>query len=171
MTDQPYRVRPMRDLDVPFVCTSWLQAYEPQHYTSRWREREYLQHGNRQLGSRLKNRYYETHRPVVHELIGRGVVRVVVARDDDDVICGWACGERDAQTGVRVMHYCYVKSIYRGIGVARAAVESVLDELGDEGEVVMSHLGDTKRVGRLMQRLQWPHVPYLAFVRAKESAA
>lgn len=150
---------------MPFVWHSWLNSYAGYHHTARAREGGYLTAENRPLGARLKDRYYQEHTRVVKEFTSRGRTVIACSPDDDDVLCGFACGELH-ETGVRVVHYVYVKPPTRGLGIARALVQSVLEAYGD-GEVVVSHV--TKP--GIMRKIAWHHVPYVAFLAKKERAA
>lgn len=155
-----YVLRAMRETDVPFIAQTWLNSYAKAHPATKSLRSDYLETRNRRLGASLKHAYYVDHSARVNEWLRHGLVRVAVLEADDDVIVGWACGERHVSGDVAALHYSYVKSAYRGQGVAGALWDDLAAKLVAR-DVVCTHI--TPMAARSSRVRSWPHVPWLAF--------
>lgn len=165
---QPWRVRDMRDDDIPFIATWWLKGYAPFHYTARARSSAFLEREKRLLGAILYDRYMSHHRNIIHRLLKLSRCVVACSNDDDSALCGFAVVQAHEGTGVRAVHWVSVKPVYRDLGIARSMVEPLLDSMG-HGPIVVTHV--TSHAQAVVKRLAWPHVPYLAFLPREERAA
>ncbi len=157
-----YRIRPMREDDVSFVLSSWLNHYAGEHPAHRQATQSYLSRTNTRMRKALKHAYYADHAPRVREWVRSGAVLVAALEADDGVIVGWVCGEHNVSCDVTALHYVYTKSAYRKEGVARALVAALLAELGSR-DVVFTHLTKMWAVVNARPGRRWPHVPWLAF--------
>jgi hypothetical protein len=111
-----FRVRPM-DVSAPgersFACATWVRGYMSSPTTKR-------------VPQEL---YFEGQSRLVTRILSRATV-LVAESADHPVLFGWIAGERD-DIGP-VVHYVYVKNDYRapGMGVGRALVVALLEQLG-----------------------------------------
>lgn len=105
MTDLPVSYRGMRETDKGLIVTSWLKSYRP---SVPW------------IG---RDDFYRLYRTVINELLDKdGVTSVVVCSpDDEDHVIGWACTEPARS----LLHYIFVKSDYRKLGIAKAIREHI----------------------------------------------
>lgn len=106
MTAEPYSFRSGTKADVPLVLDSWLDG---------WRKLEF--------GDVHPDRVFPAARRIVSALLQRPDTRLVVAHAEDmpDAILGYA-----VFTPPAVLHWVYVKGMYRGIGLGRALVSEAL---------------------------------------------
>lgn len=105
--------------DHNFLRSSWLRSY-------------------RALYTIVPNEsFFRVHGQIVEGLLRRPATRVVVAcaKDDEAQIIGYAV----AAPSERVVHWGYVKSSFRQMGIGRACVESALDGLAPGATIVVTH--------------------------------
>lgn len=146
------RTRPMREGDKNFVRSSWLRSYR---VMCEWVPQD---------------EFMRIHHDVVEGLLVRSRTIVAVAHDDDDQILGWACGEPGERRPL--MHWCYVKSAFRGNGIASRLVGETLDGSGPPDRIVrtMTHLPPYSMLSKLNGR-GWAIHPTLAFYLALEGTS
>lgn len=91
--------------DYNFVRQSWLRNYRETGPAKKQPQRS----------------FYRYHHDIVDGLLHRPDTRVWVASltTDPDRIYGWLCTSEAWQPRIQVVHYVYVKSMYRGNGLAR----------------------------------------------------
>ena len=94
----PIAVRPAVEGDLPFIFSSWYKAHRP--HAKHVAIPEYTEGQNR----------------LMRALAARGEVVVAASADYPDEILGYTVSEGDA------LHFVYVKSVYRGMGIARGLV-------------------------------------------------
>lgn len=102
--------------------------------------------------------FFPEHRRVVLALLRRAWTTVAVNVDDPDHIYGFVTFELAPAR----LHWVYVKSPYRRIGLGRSLLESAFGpELG-KGRVLASHLSNTARLLTAQaERLRLVYCPYL----------
>lgn len=88
--------------DLRFVRDSWFESYRRGGFAP-------------EIGFDL---FSEGHRHVIDCLTVDATVRVAYALNAPDEIVGWVCHGKD------VVHYVYVKSAYRKLGIAEALVNT-----------------------------------------------
>lgn len=95
--------------DVPFILDSWMKS---------WRR-------NKFAGVIGNDKYYETTRSNIENLVRRGAkFKIVCLENDEDCIMGWVCTEKLKDESVCV-HYMYVKDPYLKTGVPEKLVEDL----------------------------------------------
>lgn len=110
----PVSIRDMVSGDVPLIYDSWIHSCLPSQRRD-W--------GNNAF--KLRRR--------IDALIRRGSeVKVAIFPEDGDVILGWACAEPPS-----VLHYVYVKEVYRRQGVAATLLAAC--GLGAASVIVCTH--------------------------------
>jgi hypothetical protein len=87
-------IRNMLPSDRPFVASSWLQSYRDAA-------------GMSMADSK---RWYQ---PLVDGLLDSAITYVACNPEDESHIFGWLCMASEAQAGVMVLHYTYVKTLFR----------------------------------------------------------
>lgn len=113
MTDG-LRIRPARDGDWSFIVHSFIETYAMSHYGGPFNE----------------NEMWAAYIPVVERLRKRPTLRVSVAcsTENDDQILGYLLCE---VSGIwPVLHFAYVKSLFRGLGVLKALLDAIGIDLG-----------------------------------------
>lgn len=97
--------------DAKLVYSSWIKSYR-----------------HSEAAHKLPNGVYEPfQRDVIHRLLAAPGTCVYVARPTDwpDGVLGWVCAEPG------VMHYAYVKSPYRRLGLGRTLLAYAAEQLGE----------------------------------------
>jgi GNAT superfamily N-acetyltransferase len=106
-----FAVRPGRSTDLGFVVNSWLKSFN-----------EHIHAAERRAG------YWDAHKRVICDgLLPRSRLLIAHGPDDDDIIYGWACGQPGEPT---LLHYAYTKKVYRGAGIARALLDTIVRDGG-----------------------------------------
>lgn len=104
--------RPPQPQDLPFIIDSWMKSYR-----------------NSEFAHLLTNeQYYEFHRPVVENLLKRSLVSVLCDPHDSSHIYGYVVYE--FINSVFTIHYVYIKSIYRKLGLTDTALQLLNSKLG-----------------------------------------
>lgn len=106
MTDDlPIQFRQMREEDYPFILSSWLNS-------------SFETSLEKALG--FGDGSHRTHNQrIVLALLDRAVVTVAHPKDDEDSIIGWLCSQRSHVSDTNILHYAYVKSGFRGLGILK----------------------------------------------------
>ena len=97
------------DTDVPFISNSWLKNYR---YSF-------------EVAGVPTNTYYDNHHRLLVELIPRSAVVVLCNPQRPDHILGYAVYEKTM--GALVIHYIYMKKVFRRRGLARKMIEAILE--------------------------------------------
>lgn len=107
---EPIAIRPGVEDDLRFVMQTWIRSYKPV--------------------VKVNEAVYDKEHPELIKRILRGAkLSVACSPDVQSTIHGWACGDAG------VLHYAYVPSAFRGRGVARALIQSVLGSYPNKIEV------------------------------------
>lgn len=106
-------LRPGREGDLPLVYHSWLHTLRE---ADPW-------------GEISRTAYFRGQHAVIEGLLSRSQLVVAALEDDQDQILGYAVAAPP------VLHWLYVKSLFRHYGVARA----LLEHLGIAAPVTYSH--------------------------------
>jgi len=99
--DVPILYRPLAEEDRSFIYSSWLKSYRNGT-------------GCRNVDNSI---YFFNHHKVVESLLQRAKTIVCCNSDDPKVIYGYVVYEE--VEGSFVLHYVYVKNIYRKLGLAK----------------------------------------------------
>lgn len=96
-------VRDYMPTDFNFIIASWLKSLK---YSNDW------------FGAIDSEVYYTNYQIIIKSILGRPNSRIKIAclREDNDVILGYSVYEEDK------IHFVFVKSVWRKIGLARALV-------------------------------------------------
>jgi GNAT superfamily N-acetyltransferase len=97
-TNNPITVREATPEDMPFIFSSWYTAHRP--HAKHVAIPEYNEGQNR----------------LMRGIASRASIVVAASADYPDEILGYCVSEGDA------LHFLYVKSVYRGMGIARGLV-------------------------------------------------
>lgn len=150
MTEQAWTIRPHEAADLPFIFDSWVKSYWDGINREPWPQtvRGYDMTGV--IGQRLNRDLFYTpgQRHLAAACIAAAPCYVAHVRDNPDQLMGFACG------GSGWLHYVYVKTSFRRLGVARSLIQAAL---GDAQDIKVSHL--TKHVDRVLVGRGWVHVP------------
>lgn len=114
-------IRAMRDEDFPFIFGSWLKSFQFS------KNRRHCKKGT----------FARCHTPIIALLLSRSPRRLVACDPEHEGnIQGWIIGDtRD--DGLPVVHYCYVREAFNGLGLERLLFNAVT---GGAPRVVVSHL-------------------------------
>lgn len=97
------KIRPAREADHNFILATWLKSF-------------------RELGTSRPvpeaSIYFKEHQRKIKDRLASDKC-LVASTDDEDQICGFMCYSDD------VIHYVFVKTVFRGYGVANALLDRV----------------------------------------------
>lgn len=96
-------LREPRPYDLPFVLSSWMQSHREE--------------GANALMD--NDAYFAAVKPRLIEILSRSPVLVASNPEDPWQVYGWIAAEPD------VLHYVYVKSVYRKFGIGRQLFDAV----------------------------------------------
>lgn len=103
----PAIIRPAIPADEAFVFDSWLNSYRNSPFSKNIRT----------------TLYFEEHRKLIQRICAKATVICAVNPEDGNHIYGWACAEPEHP--LPVIHYVFVKDLYRGFGVARLLIREL----------------------------------------------
>jgi hypothetical protein len=102
------KIRPMVETDVNFVLSTWLRSYYE----------ELKRNGTKGVIYPKDDIFFQGHQAKIKMRLAdaqeSGGALVCTAPDDDNQIIGWIIFKGDCA------HYCYVKQVFRKMGVAKA---------------------------------------------------
>ncbi len=107
------RIRRATDGDVPFIFNSWLKSYRNSWFAKLV----------------LNPIYFDQHHKILERLAKTSEILVACNNEDIGQIYGYICAEKI--DGVFVLHYCYVKHTFRGMGIAKELLNVFDHKLGD----------------------------------------
>ena len=157
MSDEVFLRRGGR-ADVPFIANAWLKSYR-----------------NAPAVAGVPDRvYFYFHHKILEELLPDGEVWVLCNADNHDQILGWICATPTTET--LVLHYIYVKHVFRGMGFAKRLFEHVRDRYPDMA-VTFTHKSPAfwkkpkegrKPLHAKTRELGWVYHPYLLMMTLPE---
>lgn len=150
MSEAAWELREHEAADLPFIFDSWIKSYWDGVNREPWPQVYDGKDLIGVIGARLNRDQFFTpgQRALAAACIASAGCIVAHINGRPDELLGFACGSNGW------LHYVYVKSPYRRIGVGRSLVERVI---GDAKRVKVSHL--TKHVDRVLVGRDWSHVP------------
>lgn len=164
----PIGIRDATDSDLPFILSSWCKSYERHcraHHPAAWwgyagkfdRYNARLSESgdnHRQRDASAVNHYKTNQERVAKSLLAACGARVAHAIENPGQIIGWICGASEApwSASQSIVHFAYVKRVFRHVGVGRALLRDLAGE--DPSAIVCSHWPyDAERHKGL---LRWP---------------
>jgi hypothetical protein len=149
-TNEAWAIRPHEPADLPFIVDSWVKSYWDAINRDPWPLTHTQDGPEGVVGKRLNRNHFYTpgQREYAAFCIAAHGCQVAHVIGDPDKLMGFACGS------LGVLHYVYVKSAFRRIGVGLALTRAAV---GDDGPVIVSHL--TGHVDRVLRAREWRHEP------------
>lgn len=146
-----------------FITASWLSSFQREHWTRR--ALSFLSGEDpltRRLSAELYDGYRWTHSQVMNTLLDKPSceVSIAVLTEDPTLFCGFLVGER--LDNVTVLHYCFIKPLYRGQGIA----SDLVTRFRNEAPLVISHR--TREANQWIKNHNPRYVPWPAWVRRIE---
>lgn len=99
MSAHPFTFRDAEEGDTNFILSSWLKSFRDSEFA-------------KEMSNAV---YFAGHQRLVKDAIARSRIVVAVNPGDPRQIYGWICFEQKGD--YQVLHYFYVKEIYRGFGL------------------------------------------------------
>lgn len=142
MTNElPITIRPALESDVAFIFRSWLKSYK-----------------NSWFAKNIENTiYYSEHHKVLERLMSEKTVLIACNSDDTDQIYGFMCCEKTE--GINVIHFIYVKHVFRNMGIAKR----LLEVQGHDPKTAGVYTHHTRIAEKLAPKANLVYHPYLAF--------
>lgn len=121
----PYTFRPYTKEDVNFIQSSWGHSYYKGSDFS-----DYMS----------PTTFHYHHRPIRERILSKDNVAIIVcvANTNENQIIGWICVETLHDTKQLIVHYVYVKELYKGEGIAN----DLFNRAVTSRPVFVSHLTD-----------------------------
>lgn len=135
------RLRPATEVDVPFVFNSWLRCYRHSQNT-------------RGCDNPV---YFAQHHKVLEGLCKQAEIIIACNAEDISQIYGYVAHE--SVEDVPVIHFIYVKEIYRKFGVAKILLEA----LSVNKETPLFYTHRTFISEALEKRYKMVYNPYLSY--------
>lgn len=102
------RLRAASEEDINFIFSSWLKSYRQSDATKPFSDEI----------------YFEGQRKLITQILMHSKAIMAVSVDDPSHIYGWVCFE--PHSPFPVLHYVYVKHVYRTFGVGRMLLGEML---------------------------------------------
>lgn len=135
------RIRPATEEDVNFIFNSWLKSYRDSFF-----------------GKNIsKTIYFASHHKILEKLLKNCSVLVAVDANNPGDIVGYCVTEDVA--GFQVIHFVYVKHIFRMLGIAKALLNAAKIDM-TKASIYTHH---TKSCYKVVVRYNMVYNPYLAF--------
>ena len=138
LRDGAARLRPAEESDAPFVASAWMES---QRGAPPWREVP-------------AHRYYPSMTQRIARLFRQSAVLVACDVESPSVLMGCLVHE-----GAALIHMVYVKSAFRGFGLARAMLAHEVPRFGIEATIVTALPRDR---GNVVERFKLVFDPFLA---------
>lgn len=138
----PIVIRPIAQIDVSFIFSSWLRSFKSAFFA-------------RDIHPTT---YYGNHHELIAELIATSKTYVACSASDSTEIYGFICGEHIGTTFV--LHYIYVKHTFRNLGIGRQLLAQF--PVDDSGVSFYTH--QTGVAAKQAAAYHMMYNPYLAFL-------
>ena len=140
LSKNPVRVRKAEGSDIGFIFSSWLKSYRDAFFPEN-------------ISTTI---YYSEHHKVIERLL-KGCETYVACNDNDVAeLYGFICGEHI--DGIFVLHYVYVKQLYRSLGVGTM----LLNMFKHDPSLASIYTHHNKLAIKLAAKYNLVHSPYLA---------
>lgn len=137
------QIRNAIEADVPFIFNSWLKSYK----------------GSNACKSISAPIYYQFHHKTIETLLQKCSVKVVCSAADENQVYGYIVYE--LLETVPVLHYAYVKHLYRNMGLLSMMLYE--SGLGLENGGFNTHESPSFNKICQVKKLKFIYNPYLAF--------
>lgn len=138
-----YDISAMEPAEINFCLSSWKKSF-------------------REANPNVRTDAYYLAQGVVCDEILQRFPTLLAARNPDGVCLGWICAEATPDAAL-VVHYTYVKSPYRRLGIAKNLLSAALDAHPEAGEAfIYTH---KTRMSFIAERLGFSYVPVGTFLR------
>lgn len=146
-------VREVLEADKPLIISSWLTSYYNSDHAQGLMRDKRLRMYAKLIDSQatIPNIYYGLHRLLVNQLLRTNQVLVACWEDDPNVVVGWICFGRVAET--TFLHYVYVKPAFQQGGIAKL----LMKQLPDTENHTITHL--TPSAQSVLDLQKWAYQP------------
>lgn len=101
--NKTYEIRDYKEADKAFIMATWLRG---------------LYYGDSWFSMIPKRIFMENYKKVLEAILTRSTVKVACLIEDKDEILGYSVLSNDFS----IIHWCFVKSLFRGKGIGRSLV-------------------------------------------------
>lgn len=141
--EAPVMTRKAIESDVAFIFNSWLKSFRQSNLCK----------------GITDTIYYNEHHKVIENLLLTCDTFILCPESNPDDIYGYICAEKI--DGVFVVHFIYIKHIYRGLGLAKKLVEVFEHDYNSAG--MYTH--DTRIGETLAKKYNFVYNPYVALIK------
>jgi ribosomal protein S18 acetylase RimI-like enzyme len=121
MPNLPILMRPARPEDQAFIYNSWLKAYRNSKLTREW----------------PNEIYYKAQAKAITQIFFAAKTIIACSAEDKSQIYGYIVFQKVSET--QIVHFLYVKQVFRRLGIGKSLVEKAFGEQTDEQEIHTTH--------------------------------
>jgi len=140
--------RDMEESDISFVSNAWLKSYRGAHFCA----------------GCPNELYYIQHHTLIKDIWERSNITILCDEMDGDQIYGFICYEVGEHLGgeIGILHYVYVKHLFRSLGLAKGLLEDVQNQTGIKYWFA-SH--STSKLKHLAKDFKIEYTPYVLLIK------
>lgn len=147
MTNLPMKFRSRTEGDHNFIFASWMRSFR----------------SNSQWAKQISSGIYNTKHPkLINELLANSGSIVACSSDMPDQIFGFAIYQPSVEN-IAVIHWLYVKEIYRKMGVGNALFRETLMAANHDLKMPVAVTHDSRNLKWASEKYNLVYNPYLAF--------
>jgi GNAT superfamily N-acetyltransferase len=140
-TTPPIRLRPAGEEDIGFIFNSWLKSFKTSGFAR----------------NIINTIYYADQHRIIENLLKNQKTVIACNNEDPSQIYGFInAGEAE---GIFCLNYVYIKHSFRGLGIAKALLESFKSDFSTAS--VFTH--HTRMAEKLAAKYNMVYHPYLLF--------
>lgn len=126
-------IRPMREGDIPYIYSSWLEDYLSSHY---------IKNDKMQIASHValmpRELYYKEQRSRIDKILKKSICMVACNQEDEEQIFGYIV-YRSIGEHLEMLSAVYVRPVYRNFGICNL----LMNKMGHAD--VITHLSPKRR--------------------------
>jgi GNAT superfamily N-acetyltransferase len=108
----PIAVREVNADDINFILSSWTKSYRHSYFAQK------IPNGI----------YFDEHKKVIAKSLLSSKVFVACLEEEPDQILGYICFDSNKYRGILVVHYLFVKHLYRRFGVGKKLIAAAKED-------------------------------------------
>lgn len=127
-------IRRMKDSDIPYIYSSWLEDYLSSHFIKQKNQPRALQ---THIALMPRELYYKEQRARIDRIIKKSIVYVACNTEDEEQIFGYVVFREVGS--LTILSWIYVRPVYRGFSIAN----KLMQKLGEAD--VLTHITPMRR--------------------------
>lgn len=127
-------IRKMKETDIPYIYSSWLEDYLSSHFIKQKHQTRALQ---THIALMPRELYYKEQRARIDRIIKKSIVYVACNTEDEEQIFGYIVFREVGN--LTILSWIYVRPVYRGFGIAN----KLMHKMGEAD--VLTHITPMRR--------------------------